>query len=144
MLFHTTPFTHTHTSLSLSDIVFVTHTHLSQTIFHTPYCTHYLCQKPIFHTPPFTPIFVTWRHPPPFCVAGVAIGDMDLRFAWQAWHLVTWTFVLRARDAAVVLRGRRGTWRNGPAFCVAGVALGDMDLRFAWQAWPFCDWAGRA
>ena len=24
-------------------------------------------------------------------VAGVALGDMDLRFAWQAWHLVTST-----------------------------------------------------
>ena len=35
-----------------------------------------------------------------FCVAGVALGDMDLHFAWQAWHLVTWI---------VTLRGRRGT-----------------------------------
>ena len=64
---------------------------------------------------------------------------MDLGFAWQAWHLVTWTFVLRgrrgpsatglvardardARDAAVVLNGRRGT------------------LRFAWQAWHLVTW----
>ena len=23
------------------------------------------------------------------CVAGMALGDMDLHFAWQAWHLVT-------------------------------------------------------
>jgi len=29
------------------------------------------------------------------CVAGVALGDIHLRFAWQAWHLVTSTFVLR-------------------------------------------------
>ena len=35
-------------------------------------------------------------------------------FAWQAWHLVTSTFVLR---------GRRGTCRHPPSFCVAGVAL---------------------
>ena len=35
------------------------------------------------------------------CVAGVALGDMDRHFAWQAWHLVTWTFTLR---------GRRGTF----------------------------------
>ena len=35
------------------------------------------------------------------CVAGVALGDMHLHFMWQAWHLVTSTFVLR---------GRRGTW----------------------------------
>ena len=26
------------------------------------------------------------------CVAGVALGDIDLRFAWQAWRLATLTF----------------------------------------------------
>ena len=76
---------------------------------------------------PVTP--VTPVTPPSFCVAGVALGDMDLRFAWQAWHLVTWTFVLH---------GRRGTSATGlvhvtlvtpvtpvtpQSFCVAGVAL---------------------
>ena len=25
-----------------------------------------------------------------FCVAGVALGDMDRHFAWQAWHLWHW------------------------------------------------------
>ena len=34
--------------------------------------------------------------------------------AWQAWHLVTFTFVSR---------GRRGTNSHLPSFCVAGVAL---------------------
>ena len=34
-------------------------------------------------------------------VAGVALGDIYIRFAWQAWRFVTSTFVLR---------GRRGTW----------------------------------
>ena len=29
----------------------------------------------------------TWRHPPSFHVAGMALGDIHLRFAWQAWHL---------------------------------------------------------
>ena len=24
------------------------------------------------------------------CVAGVALGDMDCDFAWQAWHLRHW------------------------------------------------------
>ena len=90
--------------------------------------------------------------PPSFCVAGVALGDMDLcfasagvalddmdlRFAWQAWHLATWTCVSRGRG------GRRGTWRHGLAFRVAGVALGDMDLRFGWEARHLWDWAGRA
>ena len=32
---------------------------------------------------------------------GVALGDICLRFAWQAWRLATYTFVLR---------GRRGTY----------------------------------
>ena len=41
-----------------------------------------------------------------FGVAGVALGDMDLHFAWQAWRFVTWTFTLR---------GRRGTCGTGLA-----------------------------
>ena len=75
------------------------------------------------------------------CVAGVALGDIHLRFTWQAWHKLTST---------VVLRGRRGTYgtgwrawtglgardaRDAAALCVAGVALGDIHLRFTWQAW---------
>ena len=28
------------------------------------------------------------------CVAGVALDNIHLRFTWQAWHLVTSTFVL--------------------------------------------------
>ena len=85
----------------------------------------------------------SWRHPPSFhvagvaltalgglwwrtgfsadavdaaalCVAGVALGDIDRHFAWQAWHLWHWTG--------------------------SGGALG-LDLApwtpllFAWQAW---------
>ena len=98
------------------------------------------------------------------CVAGVALMVLcgalgpDLspgaprHFAWQAWHLVTSTFVSCGRrgtqlTSTVVLRGRRGThgtvWRawsgfvarGAAAFCVAGVALGDIHLRFMWQAW---------
>ena len=108
-------------------------------------------------------------------VAGVALGDMDVHsarqawhlwhwagsggafgsqltpwtprlFAWQAWHLSTWT---------CILRGRRGTWRHGRAFCVAGVALwhwagsgGALGSQltpwtprlFAWQAWHLATW----
>ena len=40
------------------------------------------------------------------CVAGVAHGDIHLRFPWQAWHLVTSTFVSC---------GRRGTSGTGLA-----------------------------
>ena len=62
-------------------------------------------------------------------------------FAWQAWHNLTSTFVLR---------GRRGTISHPPSFHVAGVALmalgGALGLawspltpvtprHFAWQAW---------
>ena len=46
--------------------------------------------------------------------------------AWQAWHLVTSTFVSR---------GRRGTISHPQAFCVAGVAQSHIHHRFAWQAW---------
>ena len=60
------------------------------------------------------------------CVAGVALGDIDCHFAWQAWHLATWTFTLR---------GRRGTWRH-----IAHLALGDIDCHFAWQAWHLAAW----
>ena len=72
------------------------------------------------------------------CVAGVALGDIHLRFTWQAW---------RKLASTVILRGRRGThgtgWRawsgfvacDAAALCVAGVALGDIHLRFTWQAW---------
>ena len=48
------------------------------------------------------------------CVARVALGDIHVRFAWQAWHLVT---------SAFVLRGRRGTRSHPLSFHVAGVAL---------------------
>ena len=73
-------------------------------------------------------------------MAGVALGDIHLRFTWQAWHLETSTFVLRGR------RGTYGTglalvarlvldvapWRRG---VLAGVALGDIHRHFVWQAW---------
>ena len=86
------------------------------------------------------------------CVAGAAQTHIYRRFAWQAWHKLTST---------IVLRGRRGTNSHLPSFCVAGVALmalgGALGLglvardaaalcvagaaqahiyrRLAWQAW---------
>ena len=70
------------------------------------------------------------------CVAGVALGNIDLRFAC-AWRLATWTFVLRGR-CNTYGTGLALVTRLGPvdavvaaALCVAGVALGDIDLRFA-------------
>ena len=96
------------------------------------------------------------------CVAGVAVGDLDLHFAWQVWHLVTSTVTLRGRCGTYgtglapvprlgpvwhrgrrgCLRGRRGSWRPRPSLCVAGVALGDIDRHFAWQAWHLWHWTG--
>ena len=52
-------------------------------------------------------------------VAAVALGDIHLRFTWQAWHFVTSTFTL-----------------------CGSVALRDMDCYFAWQAWHLWHWAG--
>ena len=73
-------------------------------------------------------------------------------FAWQAWHLVTSTFVWRGRRgtishppsfcvagvALLALGGALGSVfvaGDAAALCVAGVALGDIYLRLAWQAW---------
>ena len=72
------------------------------------------------------------------CVAGVAQTHIYCRFAWQAWHKLTSTVVLRGR------RGTHGTgWRawtglgacDAAALCVAGVAQTHIYCRFAWQAW---------
>ena len=71
-------------------------------------------------------------------VAGVALGDIHLRFTWQAWYLVTSTSTL-AWQARHLWHwaGSGGAlgFRCGAAVGVAGVALGDIHLRFTWQAW---------
>ena len=71
-----------------------------------------------------------WRHGLAFGVAGVALGDFDFRFAWQAWRF----WHMAGSCGALGSAWSPGTPRH---FCVAGVALGDMDLRCAWQAWHF-------
>jgi len=48
-------------------------------------------------------------------VAGVALGDIHWSFAWQAWHLLTSTFVLR---------GRRCTYGIGLGLVARMVAVG--------------------
>ena len=58
------------------------------------------------------------------CVAGVALGDIDRHFAWQAWHLATST---------CILRGRRGTSVTGLGV-VARLVLWSPRL-FACQVW---------
>ena len=59
----------------------------------------------------------TWRHSSSFHMAGVALGDIHLRFTWQVWYS---TYSLCVGVARMAL---------------AGVALGDIHLRFTWQAW---------
>ena len=77
------------------------------------------------------------------CVAGLALGDVDLQFVWQAWRLWYWVgwwhawFPFVPEDAAAV--------------CVADVAFGSIDLHSvrqtwhlatsAWQAWRLWCWA---
>ena len=125
------------------------HTQLCHTpsftqLCHTPSFTHIIVttlSHTIFHTHNFVTLALghmhrgtlrgrrgIWWHPAALCVAGVALGDIHLRFAWRAWHLWHWAgcggalgLGLVAGDAAVL--------------CVAGVALEDIHLLFAWQAW---------
>eukprot|EP00435_Cladocopium_sp_Y103_P053787 s785_g17.t1 len=67
------------------------------------------------------------------CGKGVALGDIDLHFVWQAWHLRQSAGSCDALGRVwrrLILHGRRGTRSHGALFCVAGVALGDIDLHF--------------
>jgi len=92
---------------------------------------------------------VAWRrawfpfvavHAAAVCVAGMALGDIDLHFVWPAVALMAlgwlwWRawFLFGAVDAAAV--------------CVAGVAFGSIDLHSVWQASHFatstCTLCGR-
>ena len=88
-------------------------------------------------------------------VAGVALGDIDVQSAWQAWHLATSTCIPRGVAIGAIrnLHRRRGTYGTGWApvpplvpgdaapICVAGVAL-DIDVQSAWRAWHLWHWAG--
>ena len=95
-----------------------------------------------------------WRHRRAFCVAGVALGDIDVHSALQAWHLWHWAGsggalgsrlspwaprllawqALHLAALTVTLRGRRGTSRHRTPLCVAGVAL--MALGWLWWRAP--------
>ena len=112
-------------------------TTLSQTLFHTQLChPSFTSPRPLrgrrgtYGTGLALVARLGWDWSPvaALCVAGVALGDIHLRFAWQAWHLETSTFVLR---------GRRGTYGTGLAL-VARLGW-DWSLvtpqHFAWQAW---------
>ena len=86
----------------------------------------------------------TWRHPPSFHVAGVALGDIDLHFCvagvarmalgWLRWR--AWAGVERRDAAAVGVAGvaLRFTWQAW--YLVTSTST------FAWQAWHVWHWAG--
>ena len=84
---HTPSFTHnfvTHRSFTQNFVTHrLSHTTLSHTVFHTHnYHTHRLSHTNLSHT-----IFAA------LCVAGVALGDIDLRL-WQVWRLWHWAGVV--------------------------------------------------
>ena len=69
---------------------------------------------------------------------GVAQTHIYRRLAWQAWHKLTSTMVLRAGVALMALGSALGLGlvaRNAAALCVAGVAQTHIYHGFAWQAW---------
>ena len=122
--------------------------HCHTQLCHTPSFTHNFVTHHLCHTPSFTHNFVThnlshthtslshttlshWHLvtcTAALCVAGVALGDIQRHFVWQAWHLATSTFVLR---------GRPGTYGTGLALVARlGWDWSPVTLRhFASQAW---------
>ena len=77
-------------------------------------------------------------------MAGPALGDIHLGFAWQAWHLWHWAGSGGAFGRAWARLGALGhAWArlvagddgDAAVLSVAGVALGDIHLLFAWQVW---------
>ena len=126
-----TQLAHTHTQLVHTRL---THTQLAHTqlphtqLTHTQLTHTQLVHTRLAHTQPVHTRLVHTRltHTHNLSVAGAALGDIDLHFAWQAWRLATWTFTLR---------GRHGTRRHQPPLCVAGVVL----MALGWLWW--CAWA---
>eukprot|EP00435_Cladocopium_sp_Y103_P068727 s534_g32.t1 len=80
-----------------------------------------------------------WRHRPSFPVAGVALGDIDLHFVWQAWYLRHSAGSGDALGSRVAF-GDIGSPLAPRLFCVAGVEFGDIDLHSVWQAWHLATW----
>jgi len=68
------------------------------------------------------------------CVAGVALHDIHLHFAWQVWRLATST---------CVLRGRRGTSQHPPSLCLASVKLGAVAGRGVGVGPRVCEVGGK-
>ena len=86
---------------------FVTHTHT-----HNSFTRNLLSRATLSHT--HTTLSHTTRDSLTcyFSLASVALGDIGVVFAWQAWQL-----------------------SHRRCLCVAGLAFGDMCFTFVWQAW---------
>ena len=153
---HQTTYSHTHTHTNNLS----THTTCPHTTCHHTTCSHgshatchfyFAWQAWRLATSTFTlrGRRGTWRHLPPLCVAGVALGDMHVALMalgwlwWRAWFPVG-AVVAAAVDVSGVALGDinlhfagqawRSTWQHGCALCVAGVAL--MALGWLWwRAW---------
>ena len=139
-----TQLAHTHTQLVTTQL---THTQLAHTLVHTqlahtcshttwphttwPHTTYSHTQldhtqlahttTTYSHTTCSHNLFTHNLH----TVAGVALGDIDHHFAWQAWHLATWTCILRGRRntyrTGLALMARLGpSWRRGRRPCLRG------------------------
>ena len=118
-----TQLTHTHTQPPHTQLV----SHTTCSLITSPQTT---CPRTTYSQKTFSHTTSSHTHTQLPCVAGVALGDIDMHSAWQAWHLATSTCGLRGRRGtcgtglALVarlvpsgrrcrrpcLRGRRGTW----------------------------------
>ena len=149
---HPPSFTHHFVTHHLS------HTTLSHTIFHTPslatcaFVSRGRCGTS-WHPPSFWVAHhlshtTLGEHVPSFHVAGVALRDIHLRFAWQAWHLWHWAgsgdALARAWSPVTPPNFAWQAWHlvTSPSFCVASVAL--MALGWLrWRAWARLGALGR-
>ena len=149
---------------------FVTHhlshnfdTTLSHTIFHIPLChTPSFCMAGMVHSLCVAGVALValgwlwwraWAWAPlvagdatVLCVAGVAIGDIHLRFAWQVWRLVTSTFSIHSLCVEGVALMALGWlwWRawaplvagDAAALCMASVALASFSCALPYTIFP--------
>ena len=105
---------------------FAWHLNFAWQVWHFTTSTFVLCGRrgtsgtglaPVAH---LAPLGRRWSLVLSFCVAGVALGDIHLHFAWQTWHFTTSTCVSLCR------RGTwRGIWLHRLSFCVACLAMFD-------------------
>jgi hypothetical protein len=105
---------------------------------------NYFCQRPSFIyiffkppaayisvKPPMSSIFVNHHLKPSvaaLCVAGVGLGHMNIRFAWQAWHGTYGTgwcpcIGSIAQNTAALFVVGVATRNHLSLFCVRGAAL---------------------